>query len=211
MNPYPLYYCPPGIARPTHIPWQAGMRMQADASPDGSEGILYAPSADIPPGLAWQKTDAGWYLLMGTHRPQDLVRLNPSPRIVAWHALAGAEPGHVWRVPVLLTPADPAASDTDKTYVSGLDRIWRGGTWGSPPELLDAQRQLLAVMHGVALADDLEARNRAFLDLAITILSQAHHVSPAEFIHGGWMSEGLPAKVLLLAANRPDLLTESAA
>ncbi len=204
MNPYPLYYCPPGVHRPEHCPFRAGMTMRAEASPDGKEGLLYGPGGDLPAGLAWQQSDDGWYVLLGGQRPQDLIRLNPSPRIISWHPLAGVEPGQVWRVPVLLTPMDPA--NLDLGYISALDRIWRGGTWGTPEIMEAVQQQLLAVANGVDLADELEARNAAMAELAVAILAQAHHVSRVEIIARGWFSETLITAVPLLAMNRVDLV-----
>ncbi len=209
MNPYPIYYCPPNVARPAHCPFTAGMRMRATASPDGQEGMLYAPDSNFPKGLEWQKSDAGWYVMLGQQRPQDLIRLDTSPRIVEWYELIGAQPNHAWRVPIFLRPMDP--TDEQPTYVSALDRVWHAGGWAAPEDLLSVQRKLLSVALGVALHDDPEQRNLQMVSLAVEILSHGHHVSAFEIQQRGWLSEQLVADVVLVAMGRSDLLGKAPA
>jgi hypothetical protein len=209
MNPYPIYYCPPGVNRPTHCAFTAGMRMNANASPDGQEGLLYAPDSNFPKGLAWQQSTAGWFVMLGHHRPQDLIRLDTSPRIVQWYELIGAQTNHAWRVPILLSPTD--AKDAQPTYISALDRVLHEGGWSAPEGLFDIQRRLLCVALGVALDDDLAKRTQAMVALAVDILSHGHHVSAFEVERQGWLSEQLIADVILVAMGRADLLAKAPA
>lgn len=203
MNPYPLYYCPPGTDRPAHCPHAHALRVQDGKGPDGKTGTIWSADGQIPSGLEWTPTKDGWWFLLGAQRPQDLIRLHTSPRIVRWHALPGVEQGHAWRIPVLLTPQDPSQPDT--MYVSGLDRIWRGGDYGTPQNLKDAQVALLHVAHHIALGTTPDERNAALADLAVAILSLGHHVSRYEIIHKGWLSEQLIADIPLVALDRLDL------
>jgi hypothetical protein len=200
VNSYPLYYCPEGISPPEHCPHVHNFRARDGAGPDGGTGTFYASSGDIPAGLNWKQTDKGWWFAIGSQRPQDLIRLQTSPRIVRWHALHGADKRHAWRIPVLIEPQNP--NDPDTIYISALDRIWRGGDYATPKDLHDAQVALLHVAHHVALGDTIEDRNNALVDLAVKIVSLGHHVSRYEIIEKGWFSEAVIRDIVFLAMDR---------
>lgn len=209
MSLHPLYYCAPDVAKPVHCAHAHHFRAQDGKGPDGKTGIFYGPGGDIPAGLDWKETPEGWWFAIGNQRPQDLIRLHTSPRIVRWHAMYGVEKGQAWRIPVLLEPLK--ADDPDQGYISALDRIWRGGEYGTPQDLKDAQVALLHIALGVELADTPEARNAALVDLVVKLLSLGHHVSRHEIIAKGWLSEKLIQDIPLLAMDRHDLtITEQA-
>lgn len=209
LTPYPLYYCPPGVARPAHCPHLHIFRALPQAAPDDQAGTVYGGVAQLADRAAWVRhpTD-GWWLLPGGQRPQDLVRIETSPRILRWYLVQGAEPKHWWRVPVLLTPADAAdPRSPDKGYVSALDRLRHRGGWSAPEALRSAQERLLAVALGHELAATIDERNTAVLRLVADILSLGHHVTDFELDAFGWLSEALVDRVLIAASDRLDVLT----
>lgn len=93
---HPVYYCPPGIARPGHIRMRAPARQ---IGPDGAEGMTYGRPYD--PAEGWRQTDAGWWMCLDGVEPRDLMRVN---------AMHGMQVGP-WIVPHLMR--------LDGTAVSG--------------------------------------------------------------------------------------------
>lgn len=210
LSPYPLYYCPPGVARPAHCPHIHIHGAVPEAAPDGAAGTVFGGPALPADRERWVQHPAGWWLLPGAHRPQDLVRLETSPRIQRWYLVQGALPSHWWRVPVLLTPADPKdPGNPDKGSVSALDRIRHRGGWSAPEALRSAQERLLAVTLGYELAGTLEERNAAVVALAVDLLGLGHHVTEFELDTYGWLTESLVDRVLIAAAERTDALAPS--
>jgi hypothetical protein len=148
LQPYPSIYCPPGQAPPACCPHLGGMQL-AVPGPDGLMGMLYG-AGGFEVG-DWRKTAAGWWVRLCGHLPQHLARLQAHPRVPRWAVVEGAEEDHWWRVPILL-------SHQGKTFGSALDRLWDGGQWAPPADLEPLQRQVLAIVGHVPLADTPEER-----------------------------------------------------
>lgn len=199
ITPYPIMYLPKGVQRPSCCPHLGGPTTLDDKGPDydpetkcGGGGMLLG-SAEIP-ARGWKRTNAGWWVCLQGHRPQDLIRLAPHPRILRRRWIEGAHPGQRWSVPVLLQ-----ITGTD-SYRSAIDGIWDGTQWGQG-ELRSLFEPLLAFANGVPLAIDLEARNRAMIDLAIGILAVDHWIDESFLIAAGWFSEQVMARAVLAAAD----------
>ncbi len=206
LDPFPSYYCPDGVAKPAHCPHASTMRPLPGMSPDGGTGLVYATHYDAESKPRWLKTSGGWWILLDGKRPQDLLRLSCSQRILRWHVIAGAEAGHVWRVPVLLTLSDP--DDKDSGYVTAVDRIFSGGEWIASPEITSMQERLLAIAQHIALDDDLAKRNAAVTALTIELLQVGHLVASCEIEAARWLSELMQLRVIFAAMDRLDLIAD---
>lgn len=208
MTPYPLIYCPAGVARPAAVcasPHQVGTlagkgpdaHLDADGKPIDRGGTCHGGT--LQPGLRWLKTPAGWWLgLHPQHQPQHLRRVALHPRIMRWTWVEGAEPGHRWQVPVILTTND--AGDT----VLALDRVWRGEAdgWQAGDDLTAIAERCLAVANGVALADSEDERNAAIRTLAIDLLTLGHWANGDLLAATGWFSELVMVRIVQASIDR---------
>jgi len=204
MNPYPLIYCPQGVARPACCPSVGGTGLLdgkgADVASGGKGGgVCYGgPYRDG----AWQRTPAGWYVLLDGHKPQHLGRAQSHPRILRWQAVPGHLPETYWRVPVVLAPLvaekDGAAA---ACYVSALERVWYGDGWKAPTDLEDLHRSLLAIAEGVPLADTAAERDHKVTALAIELLELGQWVDGDLLAAAGWLTEALVERVILAACG----------
>jgi hypothetical protein len=206
MTPYPLIYCPKGRSRPAVAasPHQVGImpghgpdaRLDDRGQPLDAGGTCHGGT--ITPGLRWLKTPAGWWLgLHPQHQPQHLRRVDGHPRVMRWTWIDGAQAGHRWQVPVILT------TSPDGDTVLALDRVWRGEAgWQAGDELTSIAERCLAVANLVALADDDRDRDQAIRSLAIDLLTLGHHVDEDLLIATGWLSELTMVRVIQAAIDR---------
>ncbi len=206
MRPGIRYYCPPGVAAPAHRPEIGGGGKVDDGhGPDvaagGPGGGLVYGGIYADQDTGWVRTDAGWWVNLGTTMPQHLWRPNTNPRIVRWAVIEGAQPEHRWRVPVLLTPEPSTGDDAPRAYVSALERVWRGGAgWVDEPELADLADQVHAVCHGVSL-NGLTGEWPAITELALRLYQEGARVTRHEIAAGGWLSERMLLRTLIAAAD----------
>ncbi len=206
LDPYPSYYCPDGVDKPTHCPHTSAMRPLPGMAPDGGSGLVYGTHYDADSKPRWLKTSGGWWILLEGKRPQDLLRLTCSQRVLRWHVIAGAEIGQVWRIPVLLTLSD--AEKTDSGYVTAVDRILSRGEWIASPEIVSMQERLLAIAQHIALDDDLSKRNAAVTVLTIELMQVGHLVARCEIEAAGWLAEFMQLRVIFAALDRIDLIND---
>lgn len=199
MNNYPAIYCPAGVERPacSRGAGAAIIEVLPGKGPDQGEkgGVCYG--GGFHPGLKWTKTSAGWWLGLSGHRPQDTARLQPNPSVQSWRTIEGVQPDHQWRVPVLLA-FDPATA----SYLSALDRVWKGGDdWATPDELTALQETLLAITRREPLHDDPRERHAAMLRLGIGLLAVGHHVDSDLLTAAGWLTERMIVEATQWAVN----------
>lgn len=205
MRRMPRYYAPKGLALPDHIAAVGSLVCLDGVGPDVSGGGV--GGGRIAGGLyerseaGWHATPAGWWVNLDGVVPQVLVRLQSDCRIVRWENVQGSEVDQAWRVPVLLMPEGRDANGDALAFVSALNDSWNGANWEIDPGMVDIQRRLLAVAHGIALAGTLEDDNRAIVELVVAILAIGHHVSMAEIVAARWLTRALYLRVLLAAAG----------
>lgn len=212
----PRIYLPPGVEAPAHTPHLDRIGLVDGAGPDQAGGqILGGP---WHPGESgdWHRMPGGWWV----HQPpwllpQHLVRLDPDRSVVRWRQVVGAEDGHWWRVPVLLTPEDPAAPE--RGLVTALDRRITPDGLQVAPMLMACQRRLLAIALGVPLAcledpqaDSVDADNHHLIALVGDLLATGQHVHVDEMAAFGWLTESLLIRVVEAACDL-DHLDEGAA
>lgn len=212
----PRYYCPVGIHPPGHMPRSTPrLGLLQGKGPDVGEqgpggGAIYGgPYVEDEPG--WIKTDAGWWLHAGDCLPQDLVRMDPPPRVLRWTAIAGANLGDFWRVPVLIEPDPESIADgKPQMYRTALDRVWNGSSFSAPRDLIGLCERLLRLSLRINDAESARAgTGRAALstieavELATEILAQGHAVSRHELVARGWLGEAVILRAILGAGDVP--------
>lgn len=149
-----------------------------------------------PEDTGWQQHPAGHWFTYEDASPALLIRLDANPRLVRWIEISGANPAHIWRVPVLLEPVYGEDGETPILFKSALDRIWTGGKWDTPTEILDLQRRLLLMCHAIG-TDRTVVSSAEAVKTALDALSEGHEFDPAEVIKAGWVSEVLVLRTLI--------------
>lgn len=207
LSPTPLIYCPTGVTRPACCASRAAISLLPGKGPDavtelvdgqeqttGGGGQMYGGAGYDPLTREhWRQTRAGWWVLLRNHKPQDLIRLQPHPRVRQWVSVPGARSEHQWQVPVLFDLSDGRIT-------SALDGIWDGEQW-TGGELAPLQSQLLALINGVHQDADLDV-SAAVRDLAIAGLAVGHHVDLDLLVVAGWLSESLCLATINAMAGR---------
>jgi hypothetical protein len=205
LTPYPLIYCPKGITKPACCPHAAPTALLPGKGPDAvllddgqpdrtSGGGMCYGGGWQPNSPGWKKTRAGWYVQIGRHRPQDLIRLQPHPRVREWITIQGAQADHAWRIPLLLEQGDAG-------WTSALDGVWDGEQYHGG-DLAPVQEQLLAVVRDVVQGLESPELLAAIRSLAIQILAVAQWVDEDLLIAGGFLSEMLALRAIVGAAGQ---------
>jgi hypothetical protein len=201
ITPYPPIYVPKGKAKPACCPHAGPVKLlngygpdaQVERSPKGEKrtgggGQCWGGGfVDGDPG--WVKTPAGWWVRLLGHRPQDLIRLQPHPRVRRWVEVPGASPDQAWQVPVLL-------ERSGRLLRSACDGIWNGKTW-SAGDLAGMQESVLAFYNGTPQGHGREDRNRRFRELAVSLLAVSHWIDIDLLVAAGWLGEGLMMRTVV--------------
>jgi hypothetical protein len=205
VSPYPMIYVPLGVTPPSHLAPGNIIGIREGKGIGGTEGVLYGTQPELIGSPLWQRTAEGWWILFQGQQPQQLRRMDTSPRILTWTPVDGANRGEVWLVPRLLKLIDPEREDLG--YVSALDRIYAGeGQWRGEPALARLQEQLLSIAHHVQLAPTPDERNGLILRLVIDLAAIGHYVSLAEMIAAAWLSELVQLRFIFAALGRDEFL-----
>jgi hypothetical protein len=191
------WYCPPGVPKPAHAIIPGMCQCLPTGGPPGAVpgGMCYGGAVE-PEDTGWRQHPAGHWFTYEDASPALLIRLDANPRLVRWVEIAGADPAHIWRVPVLLEPVYGADGETPVLFKSALDRIWTGGTWDTPAEIQDLQRRLLLMCHDIGTNRTAVSSAEA-VQTALDALRQGHEFDPAEIIAAGWVSEVLVLRTLI--------------
>lgn len=195
------WYCPPGIAKPAHAIIPGFCQCLPTGGPPGAVpgGICYGGAIEPDEGLGWYQHPAGhWFNFQGS-APALLIRLDTNPRLVRWVEVAGADPTHIWRVPVLL---DPVYGDDGEIslFKSALDRIWTGDVWNATESVQELQRRLMMACHALG-TDRATLTSSEAVQTALDVLRQGHEFDPAEIVASGWVSEVLVVRTLIAACG----------
>lgn len=210
LTPFPLVYCPVGMPKPACCPHVAAVGLAPGRGPDavttiddgketvtGGGGTCHGGGYQ-PGSQGWVKTPVGWWIQLRGHRPQDLVRLQPHPRVRRWVTIAGALTGHQWQIPVLIEPGPNG-------WVSALDGIWNGKEWAGG-DLADLQAAVLAVANGIPETPDADGnaidRATEFRLLAIKLLGIGQFSDEDLLVATGWLSESVMLGAVLAAGGR---------
>lgn len=207
LTPYPLVYTPKGTPKPASCAHPAPMAVYdgrgadavvaQDGTRSGGGGLCWGAPFDET--LPWVKTRAGWWTVLDGHLPQNTRRLVTHPRILRWIAITGAQPDHVWRVPVLLTPSVDIAGTT---WQSACDRLYNQDGWRDADDLAALQQPLLAIAQNVRQHQDEKANNAALTEIAISLLSLGHWIDADLLEAAGWLSETMIFRILVAAIDR---------
>lgn len=197
------WYCPPGVPRPAHALTPLVCRMTDTGAPVGAVpgGTCYG--GPLEPGeLGWhQHADGHWFDLRGAS-PLQMIRLDPHPRLIEWRTVAGADPSHIWRVPVLVSPTfDEAEPDRVTGFKSSLDRVWNGQDWTLSQPLVDLRQRLLWTFQEIA-GDRVNLDSADAVDMALSLLDQGQAFDRSEIIAAGWVTEVLVVRVLCAGSDR---------
>ncbi len=193
---FPLYYCPPGVARPEHILHRGGIGVMAgigpeDATPEERGGTVYGAAWDPRTLPLWRKSTAGWWVAMGTATPLHFARLAPiDGALVPAH-----EEGQSWLVPRLLRWRDGHG------LVCAVPHEFRDYQWQAPaylePLMLRLRSVFLWTPDGeVPLVPDPEV-----VQIAVDVLALNYHVSLHELTLAGWLTDRLVLDVLHSAVD----------
>lgn len=197
------WYCPPGITRPAHAVTPIVCRMTEIGGPPGAipGGMCYGGPIE-PHETGWHQHPGGWWYCLRDASPMQMIRLDPHPRLVEWRTVAGADPSHLWRVPVLISPVfDEAEPERVVGFKSGLDRIWNGQGWDIPERISTLRQRLLWTFQEIA-GDRLNLTSAEAVDMAMGILAEGQLFDREEIITGGWVSEVLVVRVLCASSDR---------
>ncbi len=209
LTPYPLIYCPKGVAKPSCCPHGAAVGLLAGHGPDavdrmedghqvteGGGGLCYGGGYQ-PGSPGWTKTRGGWWVQLRGQRPQDLLRLQAHPRVQRWYTIPGAHPGQEWRIPALI-------EEGPNGWTSALDGIWDGESYHGG-DLAPLQTQLLAVVNDAAQTeegDHPDALLAAIRALGIAILAVGQWVDEDLLIAGRYLSELTILSAITSACSR---------
>lgn len=214
---YPVFYTPgPAAKRPACCRYLAPVHVgrgqgpdrvvDADGNPTDAGGYYWG-NGTLNPDRDWQQSSAGWWVAWGNHLPQDLQRIDLHPRILRWRSVPGAEPSHLWTVPVLL------GQDDHGTFRPALDRVYGPQGWQEPDDLADLVGALLRIAAGDRLASEDPAENdAALLALFEQLVALGHHADLALLgTRPGWITDRVVTRfiraALGLAALDPEGLT----
>lgn len=208
MTPYPLYYCPQGVARPLCCPHVGAVGALPGKGPDtvrtpegqaiGGDGLCWGGPLPAPGTAVWTKAPAGWYVLLDGMTPQALRRSITHPRVLRWRTVRGISPDHRWRVPVLLT------RDEEGDPLLAIDRVLTPDGWQAGDDLTPLLEPLQAVAAGRRLHEDPTERNEACIALAIDLLAIGQWLDRDLAAVTGWISEAVVIRVLRAALDHPD-------
>jgi hypothetical protein len=195
------WYCPPGVAKPAHAVVPGQLPLLPHAGPSGAPpgGIVYGGVfEDCEPG--WQSHPAGHWFHLAEAIPAQLIRLDTHPRLVTWREVAGAIPGHLWRVPALLEPVRDDRTGNIELFISSLDRTWNGTGWDTPLALADLQRRLLRCHYSLGQGA-MSLYGAEAVRMALDVLALGQVFDPAEAVAAGWVSEVLVVRTLCAAVS----------
>lgn len=196
------------MAKPAHIPFleltqqmQRGHGPDVDVDKDAPGGGQVYGGGYVKGQPGWTKTSGGWWVNLTGCLPQNLYRLDRSPRISSWEVLPGAFEGHEWIVPVLLR-AVPTKSG-GLILVSNVDQLWLNGDWRDDPAMTPLLNRLLTIAHGgpISMAPEM----RPVIELCAEILNIGHScLTMAELEATGWISQTFFLKVITTTAGLKD-------
>lgn len=191
------WYCPPGVAKPAHAIIPGACQCMPTGGPPGAVpgGMCYGGAVE-PEDTGWQQHPAGHWFTYEDACPAQLIRLDAHPRLLRWIEIAGADPSHIWRVPVLLEPVFGEDGETPILFKSALDRTWTGGAWEMPADILSLQRRLLVMCHALG-TNRLTVSSADAVQTALDVLRHGHDFCDAELIRAGWVSEVLVLRTLI--------------
>lgn len=196
------WYCPPGVAKPSHAIIPGVLACLPDGGPPGAVpgGTCYGGAVE-PGEDGWKQHPAGghWYNYSEAV-PALLIRLDTSPRLVRWVEVTGANPSHTWRVPVLMEPVYGDDGETILLFKSALDRVWKCDAWDTPETLHDLQRRLMLVCHALG-TDKASLSSAEAVQAALDVLRQGHEFDEHEIVTEGWVSEVLVIRTLVAACG----------
>lgn len=195
------WYCPPGLAKPKHAIIPGSLACLPEGGPPGAVpgGTCYGGPVE-PDEPGWQQHQAGHWFNYTEAVPALLLRMDPNPRMVRWVEVAGADPSHTWRVPVLMEPVYGEDGETILLFKSALDRVWTGTTWDTPEAVSDLQRRLMLVCHALG-TNQANLTSVEAVQATLDVLRQGHEFDPQEIIAAGWVSEVLVVRVLVAACG----------
>jgi len=189
MSSLPMYYLPPGVAKPSHIP--GGMPATrcipgTKGGPDGKDGTTLCGTWK-PNQPGWKETKAGWWVnLIGVH-PCSLRKTFVYDHEVVERTYPDGTIDQ-WLVPILLT----IFGDGLPGYAI-LER--RDYTWKPPVQLEDLCNRLRVAVTSDSLDDD------SAFDIAAEILGIHYWISKHELELSGWMTPLLTWEIIRASAG----------
>lgn len=183
------WWLPQGAPRPDHLP-PGGIACAC--GPDGGAGLVVGCGPYHPGEPGWLQLDSGLQFHPGDHATERLLRLTP----IAGPAVLGALAGQAWMVPQLLRPG-PGGLEC------ALPRTLTAAGFEPPAAYAELMRRLR-----LAVTAPAELGEAQLALLAIEILSCNYHLSDAEVIAAGWLTDQLASAVLIAAAGLADQAAE---
>jgi len=126
--------------------------------------------------------------------------MDPNPRMVRWVEVCGADPSHIWRVPVLMEPVYGDDGESILLFKSALDRVWTGNSWDTPEAVGDLQRRLMLVCHALG-TNTANLSSAEAVQAMLDVLRQGHEFDQQEIIAAKWISEVLVVRTLVAACG----------
>lgn len=193
---FPLYYLPPGLARPGHIVHQGGIRVvedigPMDAAPGERGGTIIGGAWDDRTLPLWKKTQAGWWVAMGGATPVQVARLVP----IDGALVPGKDPSQSWLVPRLLRWRDGHG------LVSAVPNEFRDYQWQAPAHLEPLMLKLRCMFYWQAEGEVPEVPDAEAVQLAADLLGLNYHITLDELTVAGWITDRLVLDILSTAVG----------
>ena len=209
MYSLPRWYLPQGVDCPDHIPTTMRTlttRLLDGVGPDAVDGAFGGGTViggEYQRGeIGWTKTLGGWWINFTAVAPQVIGRIKTHPRIIRWASIPGANDGHWWQAPVLLSPfkdddGNPIA------YQSALDQHWNGAAWVDAADLEPLQERLRQV--AINVGNGQVKSDADLFQLVSDILLLGHYLHPHDLAASGWLTKAVLLRVLITAADVPSV------
>jgi hypothetical protein len=182
LRVFPLFYCPPGVAKPGHCPHRAAVGLIDGQGPDGLGGMMYG--GPYQPALAhqWSKTGGGWWINLAGKKPGHFMRTETLPG----RTVVGADPEHLWVVPQIIN-ADMTCAIPQRF---GTMRDGSYG-WLDEPKWAD----LIGAVRAIRLGD--VKSDATMIATAIALLAANYHLSEHELAVAGWLSTDFLLRIIV--------------
>lgn len=183
---FPLWYCPPGVARPDHCPHKAATALVAGAGPDGRGGTMWGGPYRPDTREQWRQTAGGWWINFTGKKPAHLMRAQTVPG----RTVTGAEPDHLWVVPQALN-ADMTCAIPQR-FAFMPDGSFG---WVDEPKHASVIQRVRAARLG-EIKEDAE-----LIGLAVDLLGMNYHVAAEELGAVGWLSSDFLFRIIVAAGG----------
>lgn len=199
MSNLPRWYVPAGADASAHFARFPCSRLLDGVGPDEAGGGLVYGGSFVVGESGWQKTTGGWWVNFSGVLPQNIMRMDLSPRVREWAPVLGHDFNHWWSLPVLLRPVC-GEDGAPRYFVSALDRIWSNDGWADPVDLAALQNRIRNVAQNVC-GENIDEKQ--LIDLVCDLIKMGHNIESCELVASGFISFDFALRVIVACASIP--------